>query len=128
MKDYHYDSDAEISQLVTGKTITVVSYEGDRGDDFLVFMFTDGTELRIRYDYIYEWEFKLAPGIEIEIITENNPVWKKGQRAILVKADGDGWMANLLFPGTNTPLGTYWISNSEFKVVSEFHKTNRKEK
>lgn len=49
-------SDIEITAAIQGKTILRCEAPDRHGDDFLVFHFTDGTSLHIRYDYIYEWE------------------------------------------------------------------------
>jgi len=57
-----YESPQEITKLVKGKEIDAVTYDDDRADDFLVIKFTDGTELCIRYDWIYEWEVRKSKG------------------------------------------------------------------
>ena len=49
------DSGPLITSAVAGKTVKDVVIDNERMDDYLVFNFTDGTSLRIRYDYIYEW-------------------------------------------------------------------------
>ncbi|HEA67195.1 hypothetical protein LCGC14_2658840 [marine sediment metagenome] len=54
-KEFHYESDIEIHPLIKGKTIKKFGLDEDRTDDYMVFEFTDGAVLRIRYDYIYEW-------------------------------------------------------------------------
>jgi len=56
-EDYQHDkSCVEITKLVQRKEVDSVTDEGDAIDSFLVINFTDGMKLRIRYDYIYEWE------------------------------------------------------------------------
>lgn len=50
-------SPGEISEHISGKTIASV-VDDDGMDDWLVFKFTDGTSLHIRYDWIYEWYLK----------------------------------------------------------------------
>lgn len=43
-----------MSNAVKGKTIErIIDYS--RIDDYLAIIFTDGTSLEIRYDYIYDW-------------------------------------------------------------------------
>jgi len=45
----------EMDRLVKGKVIKEICL--DRGyDDYFVIKFTDGSKLRMRYDWIYEWE------------------------------------------------------------------------
>jgi len=44
-----------ITSAVAGKIVKDIIVDNERMDDYLVFNFTDGTSLRIRYDYIYEW-------------------------------------------------------------------------
>lgn len=48
-------SGEEITKAIQGKTIAAVETEDPRSDYYLLFRFTDGTTLRIRYDWIYEW-------------------------------------------------------------------------
>ena len=43
-----------------GKTVASVDIDDAGMEEFLLFHFTDGSVLRIRYDYLYEWE--LAAG------------------------------------------------------------------
>lgn len=45
----------ELSDAVKGKTVESVRIV-DGQYDFLVFRFSDGTELRVMYDWIEEWE------------------------------------------------------------------------
>ena len=54
MKKFNVNNIDEMTSLVKGKKIDSVSIEDDRMDDFLVFTFMDKTQLRIKYDYIYE--------------------------------------------------------------------------
>ena len=57
MTDYeHNKSCVEITTLVMRKTVESVVDEDEGLDTSLVINFTDGMKLRIRYDYIYEWE------------------------------------------------------------------------
>lgn len=53
--DFIEDSVQEMSNEIKGKVIEKVSLE-NRYEDFLVIDFSDGKKLKIRYDYIYEWE------------------------------------------------------------------------
>ena len=55
-KEYEHDkSCVEITTLVMRKVVDSVTDEGDV-DSLLVINFADGMKLKIRYDYIYEWE------------------------------------------------------------------------
>ena len=58
LTEFNPNDVSELSKAVSGKTI--VSVESDRSgmDDYLIFHFTDGTSLYIRYDYIYEYAVK----------------------------------------------------------------------
>lgn len=47
----------QMSPAIKGKTIESVRVE-EGYQDFFVIRFTDSTELRILYDYIYEWELR----------------------------------------------------------------------
>ena len=50
---------AELTEATTGKTIEkVIDDDGNGMDDWIQFVFTDGSVLRIRYDWIYEWELE----------------------------------------------------------------------
>lgn len=51
-------SDIEMTEAVNGKTITRVETKSEQSDSWLVFHFTDGTSLNIRYDWIYGWNVK----------------------------------------------------------------------
>lgn len=55
--DFTEDSSEPMSNLIQGKIVK--SVEIDRHyDDFLIFNFTDGKRLKIKYDWIYEWELE----------------------------------------------------------------------
>jgi hypothetical protein len=56
MKDFNPEAIPEISSLVSGKMIVSVQIEDTGWQEFLVFNFTDGSKLSLRYDYIYEFE------------------------------------------------------------------------
>ena len=49
-----------ITKLIAGKTVVRCENIDIGPDDFLQFIFSDGTVLRFRHDWIYEWEI---PGI-----------------------------------------------------------------
>jgi hypothetical protein len=51
------ESPQEITEKIKGKTVERCEYSDGGMDDFIVLVFSGGTKLRIRYDYIYEWEF-----------------------------------------------------------------------
>lgn len=55
MIDWNPTSVEKLSEIVSGKTIASIIDEQEY-DDFIVIAFTDGTVLRIRYDWVYEWE------------------------------------------------------------------------
>ena len=53
--DFNDSTIGILSDTIKGKTVE--SVENDNGyDDTFTIRFNDGTALRIRYDYIYEWE------------------------------------------------------------------------
>lgn len=56
MPDYNSNSIDELSTAIQDKSIKGVSVDDSGMDSVLVFHFTDGSSLRIRYDWIYEWE------------------------------------------------------------------------
>jgi hypothetical protein len=45
-----------LPEAVNGKTLINVLQYSRSSDDFLTLVFTDGTSLEIRYDWLYEWE------------------------------------------------------------------------
>ena len=54
--NYHESTMILMTKKTKGKTIKG-RYDLDiNGDDYFAIGFTDGTQLRIRYDWIYEWE------------------------------------------------------------------------
>jgi hypothetical protein len=59
--DFSYSSGPEIEDAIKGKTVDGFEVPDEGMDDWLVFKFTDGTELWIRYDWIYEWYTMEAP-------------------------------------------------------------------
>ena len=57
MEDFNNEnSEKEIKEAIQDKTIKSFEVRDVRMNDFIVFKFTDGTELIIRYDWIYDWE------------------------------------------------------------------------
>jgi len=52
----HFSSDSadEITAAIKEKKIKGVAIS-DEMNSWLIFQFTDGTELHIKYDWIYEW-------------------------------------------------------------------------
>jgi hypothetical protein len=44
-----------------GKTIQGIEHADDRADDYLNIHFTDGTKLRIHYDWLYSVRFVSKP-------------------------------------------------------------------
>lgn len=45
-----------LSEIVSGKTIKNISMYSDSMDDYLAFIFVDGTSLHIKYDWLYDWQ------------------------------------------------------------------------
>ena len=45
-----------LPEAVNGKTLINVLQYSRSSDDFLTLVFTDGTSLEIRYDWLYGWE------------------------------------------------------------------------
>ena len=41
---------------IKGKTVESLAFKEESADDFLVIEFTDGTTIKIRYDWIYDIE------------------------------------------------------------------------
>lgn len=58
-QDFNPNDVSALSEAVYGKTIARVSTESGM-DEYLIVTFTDGSTLRILYDYIYEWELTNA--------------------------------------------------------------------
>lgn len=48
------DMVAEANKYISGKVVAGVCIDDHHMDDWLIVGFMDGTELRIRYDWIYE--------------------------------------------------------------------------
>jgi hypothetical protein len=57
MIDIYEESVVEMSKKIKSKTVKSVSIE-EGLCDFLVFVFDDGTILKIQYDYLYGYEIK----------------------------------------------------------------------
>lgn len=55
-RDFNDDDVSELSAAVEGKTISRVEIDSPRDERFLVLKFADGSNFRLRYDYIYDWE------------------------------------------------------------------------
>lgn len=58
MVDFGHNTNNQLNAAIVGKTVERFDIDDDRMDSFLVLSFTDGTRLRIRYDYIYEWRLE----------------------------------------------------------------------
>lgn len=56
--DFGHNTNKELNEAIAGKTVERFDIDDDRMDSFVVLSFTDGTRLRIRYDYIYEWRLE----------------------------------------------------------------------
>lgn len=78
MKDFHSQSGAEITEAISGKAIVKVEID-DGMYDFLIFHFTDGSALRIRYDWLYEWELQNVASELLEKAYQEG--YSSGQRA-----------------------------------------------
>ncbi len=58
MVDFGHNTNNQLNAAIAGKTVERFDIDDDRMDSFIVLSFTDGTRLRIRYDYIYEWRLE----------------------------------------------------------------------
>lgn len=58
MSNFAEVSSQKLTALLAGKTIKECKIDDEGMDSFLVFSFDDGAELRIRYDWLYEFEVK----------------------------------------------------------------------
>ena len=47
----------EITSVIEGKTVIKFENDSEGMDDFIIFYFSDNSTLRIRYDWLYEWQF-----------------------------------------------------------------------
>ena len=54
-QDFNPNDVSALSEATHGKTITGVTIQSGM-DEHLIISFSDGSTLRIVYDYIYEWE------------------------------------------------------------------------
>ena len=50
----------ELKESITGKTISGVTIDDRASNNRLIFNFSDGSNLMIEYDWIYEWEMTKA--------------------------------------------------------------------
>lgn len=55
MNDFDFESGVSITEAIQGKTVASCEVLDEGADNILQFTFSDGTVLRIRYDWIYEW-------------------------------------------------------------------------
>ena len=46
-----------IEEKIRGKTIRSFVTHDDHGEDWFSIIFTDGSILSVRYDWVYEWEY-----------------------------------------------------------------------
>ena len=58
MKDFDWDSGEPITKEIAGKVVDKCEVLDEGQDSILQFTFKDGSVLRIRYDWIYEWEIR----------------------------------------------------------------------
>ena len=58
MEEFTYDSGEEITKLIVGKTVDCIETPNVGPDGHLTIKFTDETSLRIKYDWLYEWELR----------------------------------------------------------------------
>lgn len=61
--DFNYTTPEHLGILMDGKIVDSFAIDSDHGDECLVILFKDGSKLRIRYDYLYDWEFTEGRGI-----------------------------------------------------------------
>ncbi len=58
MKDFDLKSGTPITKEIAGKVVFSCQVIDEGQDNILQFTFTDGSVLRLRYDWIYEWEIQ----------------------------------------------------------------------
>ena len=58
MKDFNQENLNIISSEICGNKVDEIRINNDRMDDYLEIVFCNGKVLKIRYDYIYEFEYK----------------------------------------------------------------------
>ena len=61
LKDFSYKSATEIEAAIKGKVICGFEITEDMRD-WIIIKFTDGSDFRLRYDWIYEWMASPSPG------------------------------------------------------------------
>jgi len=60
MNEFGWNSGEPITNHIAEKTVAKCEVCDEGIDSILQFTFADGTVLRFRYDWIYEWEIKQA--------------------------------------------------------------------
>ena len=61
-----------------------------------------------------------AIGDVVMFIGRNSPIWKYGQKAVLVEQCEGGWMASTNMGGATAHfIGDWWLNDGEFVKVQE---------
>ena len=55
--EFYKDSMNKLSDLIKNKTIESVNIDDNSSFVFFIIKFTDGSKLKLEYDWIYEWMF-----------------------------------------------------------------------
>lgn len=55
--EFYKDSMNKLSNLINGKIIESGNIDDNSNLIFFIIKFTDGSQLKIKYDWIYEWTF-----------------------------------------------------------------------
>jgi len=71
MPEFHPDSPAVITEKIARKRIKQVVQDDSGMDSVLIFVFADNSSLRLRYDWIYEWEYVGLPAAAFDGSAEN---------------------------------------------------------
>lgn len=55
-RDFNDNDPSDLSKAIAKKTVAKVEVDWPRSEKFLVITFTDGSNLRLEYNYIESWE------------------------------------------------------------------------
>ena len=64
--EFHWKSGEIITPLINNKKVNDIDTRETGMDDWIVLNFKDGSALKIRYDYIYEWVFLEATDARLD--------------------------------------------------------------
>ena len=56
--EFNYDTGQKFTELLKGKTILSIHTPDDGYEGNIIIKFDDNTAIRIRYDWIYDWEYE----------------------------------------------------------------------